>query len=451
MRLADHCYTQLAQIRGPLLFLDKVCAVRMGETVTIEAPDGRTREGEVLFIDGETVMVEIFGESRGLSLEGTRVHFSDCVRQAPLSESLLGRVCNGAGKLIDGRPPVIPERWASINGTPINPAARARPGQCIETGFSAVDVLNTLVRGQKLPIFSSAGLPSQEMVAGLLRQARMPTSAESDDDERFAVVFAALGLTHHEYAFYMQVLEQLETPCTAYINLADDAVLERLLAPRFALTFAEHLAFSLGYHVLVIIADMTNYCDALREVSTAREELPGRRGYPGYMYSDLASLYERAGCIRGCNGSITQLPVLTMPENDITHPVPDLTGYITEGQLVLSAELHRRGISPPLDVLPSLSRLMQQGIGAGLTRSDHREVANRLYRYYAKGCDLRNLEAIVGRDGLSKGDQRYLDYADNFEREFIHQPPGERRTVAESLDIGLRLNGTLEQAAKGAP
>jgi len=444
MRLTEHRYAQLSQIRGPLVFLDHVCEVRMGETVRIESPDGTTRDGEVLLIDGETVLIQVFGESRGLSLESTRVRFSDSVRRAPLTRTLLGRVCNGAGVLIDGRKPVIPERWAPISGAPLNPAARARPSECIETGFAAIDVLNTLVRGQKLPIFSAAGLPSQDLVAALLEQARMP-ARESANAEKFAVVFAALGLTHHEYAFYMQALEQLETPCTAYINLAGDAVLERLLAPRFALTFAEYLAFDCDYDVLVIIADMTNYCDALREVSTAREELPGRRGYPGYMYSDLASLYERAGRIKGKRGSITQLPVLTMPENDITHPIPDLTGYITEGQLVLSADLHRRGIYPPIDILPSLSRLMQQGIGAGQTREDHRDIANRLYRNYARGCDLRNLEAIVGRDGLSKTDRKYLDYADRFEREFVHQDEGTRRPIGESLDLGLRLNASLAQ------
>ncbi len=444
MRLSEHRYEKLAQIRGPLLFLDRVCNVRMGETVRIEAPDGSSREGEVLFIDGESVMVQIFGESRGLSLEGTRIHFSDNVRRAPLSEALLGRICSGSGALIDGGIPIIPERWAPVSGAPLNPAARARPRECIETGFAAIDVLNTLVRGQKLPIFSSAGLPSQDLVAALLRQARMPATRD-EELGKFAVIFVALGLTHHEYAFYMQTLEQLQTPCTAYINLAGDAVLERLLAPRFALTLAEYLAFEKDYDVLVIIADITNYCDALREVSTAREELPGRRGYPGYMYSDLASLYERAGRIKERRGSITQLPVLTMPENDITHPVPDLTGYITEGQLVLSAELHRRGIFPPIDILPSLSRLMQQGIGAGQTREDHRAVANRLYRNYARGCDLRNLEAIVGREGLSKKDRQFLDYAERFERDFIHQNEDERRLVGESLDIGIRLNALLDE------
>ena len=443
MRLAEHRYTKLAQIRGPLLFLDGVCAARMGETVVIKFPDGRRREGEVLLIDGETVMVQIYGESRGLSLSGTEVLFSDSIRQAPLSTELLGRICNGSGELIDDRTPVIPRRHAPIIGAPLNPAARARPQESIETGFSSIDVLNTLVRGQKLPIFSSAGLPSQDLVAGLLRQARMPAYA-SLDATPFAVIFVALGLTHHEYAFYMQTLKGLETPCTAYINLASDAVLERLLAPRYALTFAEYLAFEHDYDVLVIIADMTNYCDALREVATAREELPGRRGHPGYMYSDLASIYERAGRIKGRRGSITQLPVLTMPENDITHPVPDLTGYITEGQLVLSAELHRRGIFPPIDVLPSLSRLMQQGIGEGETRRHHQQVANRLYRNYARGCDLRNLEAIVGRDGLSSPDRSYLDYADAFEERFINQRDDERRTLEESLDIGARLEEVLE-------
>ena len=315
----------------------------------------------------------------------------------------------------------------------MNPAARARPEDFIETGFSPIDGLNTLVRGQKLPIFSAAGLPSKEVVGGILRNARLAKA-----ERKFVVVFAALGLTFHEYSFYLNVLQEMQSGFVAFVNMADEPVMERLLAPRFALTVAEYLAFDKGMDVLVIITDMTNYCDALREISTAREELPGRRGYPGYMYSDLASLYERAGRIYGLEGSVTMLPVVTMPEDDITHPIPDLTGYITEGQIVLSRELHQKGIFPPMDVLPSLSRLMQKGIGEGHTRADHRKVSNNLYKYYAKGRDLRRLEAIVGRDGMTKADILMLDFADVFEREFVGQGTV-RRTVHETLDVGLRL------------
>jgi V/A-type H+-transporting ATPase subunit B len=318
----------------------------------------------------------------------------------------------------------------------MNPTARARPQRFIETGISAIDGLNTLVQGQKLPIFSAAGLPAKELVADILSYARNPAGVGGDTS--FVIVFAALGLTYHEYSFYMETLAGMRTDFVALINLANDPVVERLLAPRLALSAAEYLAFDQGYDVLAVVADMTNYCDALREVSTAKEELPGRRGYPGYMYSDLASLYERAGRVIGRPGSVTMLPVLTMPEDDMTHPIPDLTGYITEGQIVLSRSLHRQGIYPPIDVLPSLSRLMQRGIGAGSTRDDHRRIANRLYSYYAKGRELRCLEAIVGREGMTALDQRILDFTGAFEGEFIHQTNRGRR-IGETLDLGLAL------------
>ncbi len=442
MRLAEHAYTTISAVRGPLLFLEGVLEARMGEMVSIRFPDGSRREGEVLRLEEQTVLIQVFGESRGLGLVDTEVVFTDTVKQAPLTLELLGRVFDGSFRPLDGRTAPIPERWQGVSGAPINPAARARPEEFIETGFSSIDGLNTLVKGQKLPIFSSAGLPSREMVAAILRNARMgehsPESAGG-----FVVVFVALGLTHHEYSFYMETLEQVRTPSVAFINLASDPVLERLLAPRFGLTVAEYLAFEQGRDVLVVATDMTNYCDALREVSTAREELPGRRGYPGYMYSDLASLYERAGRLKGRPGSVTLLPVVTMPEEDITHPIPDLTGYITEGQLVLSRDLHQREIFPPVDILPSLSRLMQRGIGEGRTVSDHREVANGLYRHYARGRDLRSLEAIVGREGMVAQDQRMLDFASAFEEQFVHQGE-ERRSIAETLDRGRRLIQTLE-------
>jgi len=373
------------------------------------------------------------------------VVFADTVKQAPLSLDLLDRTFNGSFQPIDEAPMFVPEKWAPVSGRPLNPVARSRPEEFIETGFSTIDALNTLVKGQKLPIFSVAGLPSKEMAAGILRQARL-AGDPGKTEAGFIVVFVALGLTHHEYSYYQRALEQTHIPFVAFINLAADPVVERLLAPRFGLSVAEYLAFDHGLDVLVLVTDITNYCDALREVSTAREELPGRRGYPGYMYSDLASLYERAGRIKNRPGSVTMLPVVTMPEDDITHPIPDLTGYITEGQIVLSRDLHQKGIFPPVDVLPSLSRLMQRGIGEGHTRADHRALANLLYKHYAKGRDLRTLEAIVGRDGMTASDGKMLDFAEAFENELVNQGE-ERRTIGQSLDIGLDLLGRFELEA----
>jgi V/A-type H+-transporting ATPase subunit B len=437
MRLAEYQYRTVTAVRGPLLFLEQVFAARLGELVTIVAPDGRQLDGEILKIDGGNVVVQLFGESLGLDVECTQVKFADVVRRAPLGADCLGRVFDGSFRPRDGLPMYLAERWQPVSGAPINPVARAHPEEFIETGISAIDVLNTLVKGQKLPVFTCAGLPARELTEQLLRQARLP------DAGPFVLVFVALGLTHYEYHHYASTLEHLTGQYVAFINLADEPVIERLLAPHLGLTVAEDLAFERGLDVLVIIADMANYCDALREVATAREELPGRRGYPGHMYSDLASLYERAGRLRDRPGSVTMLPVVTMPEDDITHPIADLTGYITEGQLVLSRQLHQLGIFPPIDVLPSLSRLMNQGIGAQHTRADHRDLAGRLYRAYAKGRELRRLEAVVGRDGLLEEDRHMLSFTERFEREFIHQ--GEtRRTVIESLDLGARLLAEIE-------
>ena len=433
MRLSEHIYRTISTIAGPLLFVESVQEARVGEMVTVHTPDGRDMEAEVLEIDGQTTLIEVYGTTQGLDIERTTVSFTDAAKKVPLSPDIVGRIFNGSFEPKDGAPMFIPEKRMPITGAPINPAARARPADFIETGFTTIDGLNTLVRGQKLPIFSCAGLPSKEVVASILKNSRL-----ADPAKKFIVVFAALGLTFHEYSFYMKTLEAMKTGYVAFVNMADEPVMERLLAPRFALTVAEYLAFEKGMDILVIITDMTNYCDALREISTAREELPGRRGYPGYMYSDLASLYERAGRIYGLEGSVTMLPVVTMPEDDITHPIPDLTGYITEGQIVLSRELHQKGIFPPIDVLPSLSRLMQKGIGKGRTRADHRNVANHLYKYYAKGRDLRRLEAIVGRDGMTKADILMLDFADAFETGLVGQGMA-RRTVQESLDVGLEL------------
>jgi V/A-type H+-transporting ATPase subunit B len=433
MRLSEHQYRTISKISGPLLFVEKVHSARIGEVVTIVSADGRQLDAEVLRIDGETVLLDVFGETSGLDLEKTTVSFGDTVKKAPLSPDMVGRIFNGSFQARDGLPMFIPEKRMPITGCPMNPSARARPREFIETGISAIDGLNTLVKGQKLPVFSCAGLPSKEVVAEVLRNSRLLS-----DDKGFVVVFAAIGLSFLEYSFYLRVLGEMKAGFVAFVNTADEPVMERLLTPRVALTAAEYLAFDKGMDVLVIMTDLTNYCDALREVSTARGELPGRRGYPGYMYSDLASLYERAGRIRGMEGSITLLPVVTMPEDDITHPIPDLTGYITEGQIVLSREQHQRGIFPPVDVLPSLSRLMQKGIGEGHTRKDHRTISNYLYKYYARGRDLRRLEAIVGRDGMTKSDIQLLDFADIFEKELVNQGVT-RRTVQETLDTGLAL------------
>ena len=438
MRRSEHKYNTISSIAGPLLFVQGVLDVRIGEMVKVVAPDGRALDAEVLEISGDTVLVEVYGKTQGLDIENTSVVFTDSVKRAPLSIDMIGRVFDGSFKPIDGLPMFMPEKWVPVTGHPLNPTARARPEEFIETGVSVVDGLNTLVKGQKLPVFSCSGLPSKEVVADILRNARLLGDDGDGHGKDFIVVFAALGLTFHEYSYYREVLDEMRSGFIAFVNMADEPVMERLILPRYVLTVAEYLAFEKEMDALVIITDMTNYCDALREVSTARKELPGRRGYPGYMYSDLASLYERAGRIRGQKGSVTMLPVVTMPEDDITHPIPDLTGYITEGQIVLSRELHQKGVFPPVDVLPSLSRLMQRGIGKGHTREDHREISDFLYKYYARGRDLRKLEAIVGREGMTKKDMVMLDFAEAFEREFVQQERS-RRNISETLDAGITL------------
>jgi len=434
LRLSEHRYRTIGAVFGPLLFVEKVRQVRMGERVRILLPDGEERPGQVIEIVKGRVLIEVFGETAGIDRDNTTIIFTDEVAKMPLSPEIMGRIFNGSGEPIDGLPLFVPVKYAPITGRPLNPAARAKPSDFIETGVSSIDGLNTLVKGQKLPIFSCPGLPSKEIIADIVRQAK--TLKESSG---FAVVFAAMGITFHEYSFYMDVLEEITTErCVAFINRADEPPLERLLTPRLALTAAEYLCLELEMDVLVLLTDMTNYCDALREVSTARGELPGRRGYPGYMYSDLASLYERTGKIKGASGSITMIPVVTMPEDDITHPIPDLTGYITEGQIVLSRDLWRLGVFPPVDALLSLSRLMNNGIGRDKTREDHRDLANQLYSFYAQGRDIRKLEAIVGAEGLSDRDKRFLKFAEEFEKEFIHQ--GSRgRNIIETLEIGWRL------------
>ncbi len=418
----------------------------MGEMVEILLPEGEVKRGQVIEFSDRHTVIQLLTESTGIGVRSTRIRFTGAPVRIPLSPDILGRRFNGAGDPIDGLPPPLPVKWESITGTPINPVGRDKPSRFIRTGISAIDGLNTLVRGQKLPIFSAAGLPAREIAVQILRHAgtEEETAEGSPPGGKFAVVFAALGITFREAAAFIDEIDACGAGerAVVYLNLADDPTIERLLTPRLALTAAEYLAFGHGYDVLVLLTDMTSYCDALREVATAREEIPGRRSYPGYMYTDLATLYERAGRIRERPGSVTQLPILTMPDDDITHPIPDLTGYITEGQIVLSRELHRKGIYPPIDVLPSLSRLMNLGIGPGKTREDHRGLADQLYACYAQGRELRRLEAIVGEEGLLEPDRRLRRFADAFEREFVGQGRT-GRSLEETLDLGWKLLGLL--------
>ncbi len=428
-------YRTLSYVSGPLLFVEHVRGVGYNEIVEIIGADGISRAGQVLEVDGDRAVVQAFTGTRGLDVGSTRVRFTGEVAKIGVSTEMLGRMLNGAGEPLDGAPAIIPETFLDINGMPINPWARDHPSEFIQTGISAIDGLNTLVRGQKLPIFSGYGLPANEIAAQIAAQAKVLGTGE-----KFAVVFAALGITHREASFFISRFEMTGAldRTVLFLNLADSPTVERLMTPRSALTTAEYLAFQHDLHVLVIITDMTNYCEALREVATAREEVPGRRGYPGYMYTDLATIYERAGRIKGKQGSITQLVILSMPDDDITHPIPDLTGYITEGQIVLSRDLHRRGIYPPIDALPCLSRLMNAGIGAGKTREDHRGVADQLYSFYAQGRDLRRLVAIIGEAGLSAEDRRYLAFADKFEQAYIGQG-NTNREITETLAQGWQL------------
>jgi V/A-type H+/Na+-transporting ATPase subunit B len=427
-------YRTVEYVTGPLVFVHNVHNVAYNEMVSIEMPDKSQRTGQVLEINEDIAVIQVFEGTRGIDAHLTSVRFLEEVAKVEVAPELLGRILNGTGKPIDGGAPVIPEKRLDITGSPINPYRRDQPADFIETGVSAIDGLNTLVRGQKLPIFSGSGLPANDLAAQIIRQARVGSG------EEFAIVFGAMGITHREAAFFMQQFEDtgaLER-VVFFLNLADDPTVERLLTPKVALTVAEYLAFEKGMQVLVVLTDMTNYCEALREVSTAREEVPGRRGYPGYMYTDLSTIYERAGRIKGNKGSVTQLPILSMPDDDITHPIPDLTGYITEGQIVLSRQLHRRGVYPPIDVLPCLSRLMNLGIGEGKTREDHRAVANQLYAAYAQGRDLRRLVAIVGEEALSDTDRRYLRFADDFEKTIIGQGQ-EGRSIEDTLTVSWEL------------
>jgi V/A-type H+-transporting ATPase subunit B len=436
-------YYTVNKISGPLLFVQNVKGVGFGELVRIRTPSGEERRGQVLEARTDLAVVQIFEGTSGLDVSSTSVRFLGETVRLPVSSDLLGRILDGSGKPIDGGARIIPDDYLDVHGAPINPYARTYPREFIQTGISAIDGMNTLVRGQKLPIFSGAGLPHNRVAAQVARQARVRGTGEP-----FSTVFAAIGITADEARFFREDFEKQGAfeHVTMFINLADDPTIERLLTPRMALTAAEYFAFKLDMHVLVIITDMTNYAEALREISAAREEVPGRRGYPGYLYTDLASIYERAGRIHNAKGSITQMPILTMPHDDITHPIPNLTGYITEGQLIIDRGLHRKGISPPIDVSPSLSRLMREGIGKERTRQDHREVSDQLYYAYAEGRAFRDLVAVVGEEALSSRDKLYLKFADEFERRFISQGEYENREIEKTIDIGWDLLASLPES-----
>ncbi len=439
-------YKSVTQIAGPLVFVEGVSDIAYGEIVEITLPSGERKRGQVLDTSRGVAVVQVFGSTAGINISDTRVKFIGETMHLGVSSEMLGRVFNGMGEPRDKGPAIIPDKRLDINGAPINPYARAEPRDFIQTGISTIDGMNTLVRGQKLPIFSGSGLPHNQLAVQIARQAKaVSTSAKG---EQFAVVFAAIGITNEEALFFMRDFEKtgaLER-AVLFLNLADDPSVERIITPRLALTTAEYLAYEKDMHVLVIITDMTNYCEALREIASAREEVPGRRGYPGYMYTDLSTIYERAGCIKGKKGTVTQFSILTMPGDDITHPIADLTGYITEGQIVLGRDLHRKNIYPPVDVLPCLSRLMNLGIGKERTREDHRGVADQLYAGYATGRDLRSLAAVVGEEALSATDKIYLKFADLFEEKFIRQDSHEDRSIEQTLDLGWELMAMLPES-----
>ncbi|MFD1586308.1 ATP synthase subunit B [Halorientalis brevis] len=439
-------YQTITEISGPLVFAEVDEPVGYDEIVEIETPDGDTRRGQVLESTSDFVAIQVFEGTEGIDRDSS-VRFLGETMQMKLTEDLLGRVLSGTGEPIDGGPDIEPDEERPIVGEAINPYSREYPEEFIQTGVSAIDGMNTLVRGQKLPIFSASGLPHSDLALQIARQATVPEEEEGGDDDgsEFAVIFGAMGITQEEANEFMEDFERtgaLERS-VVFMNLADDPAVERTVTPRLALTTAEYLAFEKDYHVLVILTDMTNYCEALREIGAAREEVPGRRGYPGYMYTDLAQLYERAGRIEGEEGSVTQIPILTMPGDDDTHPIPDLTGYITEGQIYVDRDLNSQGIQPPVYVLPSLSRLMDDGIGEGLTRADHADVSDQMYAAYAEGEDLRDLVNIVGREALSERDNKYLDFADRFETEFVQQGFRTNRTIDETLDLGWELLSDL--------
>ena len=429
-------YRTLQEVAGPLMLVRDVEGVKYEELAEIELADGESRRCRVLEVDGTNALVQLFENSQGINLSSSKIRFLGHQMELGVSPDMLGRVFDGLGRPIDGGPELLPEKRLDVNGTPMNPAARSYPQEFIQTGVSSIDGLNTLVRGQKLPIFSGSGLPHAQLAAQIARQAKVRGTTEP-----FAVVFAAMGITFEEANYFVESFREtgaLERT-VMFTNLANDPAVERIATPRMALTAAEYLAFDLNMHVLVILTDITNYADALREISAARKEVPGRRGYPGYMYTDLASLYERAGRQKGKTGSITMIPILSMPEDDKTHPIPDLTGYITEGQIILSRELYRRGINPPINVLPSLSRLKNKGIGVGKTREDHANTMNQLFAAYARGKDAKELMVILGEAALTDIDKLYAKFADAFEQEYVSQGNDTDRSIEETLDLGWKL------------
>jgi V/A-type H+-transporting ATPase subunit B len=442
MDLLKREYNALNYISGPLLFVQNAADLAYNAIVDIKDGNGRIRGGQVIEVSEEYAVIQVLEETSGLDLARTSVSLVEDVARLGVAKDMLGRRFDGIGKPIDGLPAVTAEKRLPIGGMPINPVARRKPVEFIQTGISTVDIMNTLVRGQKLPIFSSPGLPANELAAQIARQATVP-----GEEVEFAVVFAAMGVTQREVTYFTDQFEKTGalSRSVLFLNRADDPTIERILTPRMALTVAEHLGFVHGFHVLVILTDITNYCEALREVGASRGEIPGRRGYPGYMYTDLSTIYERAGVIEDSPGSVTQIPILSMPGGDRTHPIPDLTGYITEGQIQLSVELNRKGAFPPIDPLPSLSRLANNAIGKEMTREDHKQVSDQLFAAYANGVDLRKLVAIIGEEALTENDQRYLKFADAFENKFINQ--GEQnRTLVESLGLAWELLSILPES-----
>ena len=433
-------YKTIQEVNGPLMMVKKVQGVTYDELGEIELPDGTLRRCKVLEVNGDNAVVQLFEPSAGINLKDSKIRFLGHPLELAVSGDMLGRVFNGMGKPIDGGPDILAEEHRDINGLAMNPAARDYPNEFIQTGISTIDGLNTLVRGQKLPIFSGSGLPHASLAAQIARQAKVLDGASN-----FAVVFAAIGITFEESDFFIQDFRRTGAidRTVLFTNLANDPAVERIATPRMALTAAEYLAFEKGMHVLVILTDITNYAEALREVSAAKKEVPGRRGYPGYLYTDLATMYERAGRRLGCEGSITMIPILTMPEDDKTHPIPDLTGYITEGQIILSRELYRKGINPPVDVLPSLSRLKDKGIGEGRTREDHAGTMNQLFAAYATGKENKELMSILGEAALSPTDLLYAKFADEFEKRYVNQGSEENRSIQETLDLGWELLSIL--------
>jgi len=429
-------YRTINSLSGPLMMVEKVTDVRYDELVEIELSSGEKRRGRVLEVTSDMALVQVFEGTTGIDVKTTKATFLGKVLTLPVSRDILGRAFNGRGDPIDGGVPILPEKRLDVNGYPMNPYSRDYPSEFIQTGISTIDGMNPLVRGQKLPVFSGSGMPHNNIAAQIARQSTVLSGQET-----FAVVFAAMGITFEDASFFMEDFRRTGAieRTVMFLNLADDPAIERIMTPRLALTCAEYLAFDLDMHVLVILTDMTNYCEALREISAARKEVPGRRGYPGYLYTDLATMYERAGRLKGKSGSITQIPILSMPEDDKTHPIPDLTGYITEGQIILSRSLHRKGIYPPVDVLPSLSRLKDKGIGAGKTREDHADLLNQLFAAYARGKEAKELATILGEGALTEEDKAFAAFSDAFEDRYVRQGEYENRSIEETLDLGWEL------------